>query len=139
MSMARWLAVLLLALTTPLSAHPLAPALLELRETTPGRYDALWRTSVLRVRGTELAPQWPDRCTAEPTVPAVPDGDDALVQRWSVYCGHGLTGAVLGIAGLERSSVNVIVRIEHSGGVTQTLLDAGRPRFAVPPQQRRAP
>lgn len=134
-------ALLLLAVASAASAHPLAPALLELRETAIDRYLLSWRTSVVRVRGDEVMPQWPASCTAQglDETPIVVDAE-ALVQRWALHCPGGLVGRDLGVRGLERSGINVIVRIEPlHGEATQTLLDARRPQLTVPPAAAAAP
>ncbi|SFF26515.1 HupE / UreJ protein [Fontimonas thermophila] len=133
------LALLLLGLTTVVAAHPLAPALLELRETAPHQYAVLWRTSVVQVRGAAVTPQWPATCTATALSQAL-EPNDAFVQRWRLDCPGGLVGATLRIAGLERSGINAIVRIEPAhGAAVQTLLDAGRPAFVVPAPQAPPP
>ena len=51
-------------------AHPLAPALLELRELEPGRVEVSLKTSRLRPAGTQLEVLLPDGC--------VPDGPITL-------------------------------------------------------------
>lgn len=133
-------ALLLLAGAQAVLAHPLAPALLELRETAVDRYTLSWRTSVVRVRGAELTPQWPASCTARSSAEvSVVDGD-ALMQRWTLDCPGGLVGRDLGVRGLAHSGINVILRIEpRLGAATQTLLDARRPQFTVPPPAAASP
>lgn len=134
-------ALLLLGVASAASAHPLAPALMELRETAVDRYLLSWRTSVVRVRGDEVRPLWPASCTTRGAddTQAVVDAE-ALVQRWTLHCPGGLVGRDLGVRGLERSGINVIVRIEPlHGEATQTLLDARRPQFTVPPTAAAAP
>ena len=41
------------------SAHPLAPALLELDEKVDGTVDVVWKTSALKVPGSEVKPVLP--------------------------------------------------------------------------------
>ncbi len=131
MTRAIWLALTLWLLAPAASAHPLAPALLDLRETAPGHYDLLWRTSLVRARGSEVAPQWPDNCRAQLTE-TTPQADGSLMVRGSLQCEGGLTGRSLRVEGLAGSGINVIARIEHGeGAVRQTLLDATRPVWVV--------
>lgn len=125
-------ALLLAALFAPAaSAHPLAPALLQLREADGERVDVLWRASVLQAVGVE--PQLPADCRrlGEPLV--TQDERGALTARWSLDCTGGLTGKTLSVPRLERAGVNVILRIERGDGtVLKTLLDARQPRYTVP-------
>jgi hypothetical protein len=120
-------AVALLA-AAPVLAHPLAPALLELRETEPGVYAVQWRTSVARVGRAEVEPRLP--CPAQ--AQGVSGDGEALVARWRMDCGaQGLAGRTVEVSGLAESRINVIVRHEaRDGAVAQALLDAAAPRHA---------
>ena len=119
-------ALALVAACAPALAHPLAPALLEMREQVPGTYAVQWRTSVARVGRAEVAPRLP--CPAH-LVDSASDGE-ALVVRWRMECGaRGLAGSTVEVGGLDAGRINVILRHEtDAGGVTQVLLDAARPR-----------
>lgn len=139
----RWpmacLAGLLLGCFGQAQAHPLAPALLELREIESSgadgrRYAVLWRTSVTRAQAVDVTPRLPADCRETESQRMSSEGNDALVVRWSVRCGpDGLVGKIVSIAGIESSGINVILRIEdRRGGVTQSLLDADQPSFKVP-------
>lgn len=115
-------------------AHPLAPALLELREQASGRYSVLWRTSASRVQRRDVIPQLPATCH-EVSPPVVgSEENESLVARWTVQCAAGgIAGQALSVQGLERSGINVILRIEpRAGAVIQQLLDAQTPAFVMP-------
>jgi hydrogenase/urease accessory protein HupE len=137
--------LLLIGLCLPAHAHPLAPALLELRELessgTAARYAVLWRTSVTRAQGTDVQPQLPSDCRALSTAQVSAEENQSLVQRWQMQCGpQGLIGRTLGVAGLDRSRINVILRIETlDGSVNTSLLDADRPLYTVPAPQIEPP
>jgi hydrogenase/urease accessory protein HupE len=122
-------------------AHPLAPALLELRETAPAQYETLWRTSVLRARGVNLEPLPPAGCRADTPQPAQLEGRDALVLRGRLDCSPaGLAGKTLHIAGLDRSNINVIVQWRPLlGEPRRVLLDAAQPSYTVPAPGTAAP
>jgi len=53
------LASLVLGVAPPVLAHPLAPCVLELRETAGGQVDVGWKTPLVRPRGAELEPVLP--------------------------------------------------------------------------------
>jgi hydrogenase/urease accessory protein HupE len=133
--MIRWCMFLLcLGLVVTAEAHPLAPALLELREMAPARHAVLWRTSVARVQGVDVSPVLPPDCVNLGPVKTETAENDSLVAIWEVQCGDaGIIGKTLTVAGLERSGINVIVRIETLRGmVIKGLLDAQHPAFVVP-------
>lgn len=128
-----WLSLLLWSAAA--SAHPLAPALLQLQETRPLHHEVLWRTSVARVSGTDVKPLLPAHC-AEIRAPqmAVEDGE-ALALRWAVRCTAPLEGETLRIQGLERAGINVIVRIERPGAeAAEALLGPRESAYTVPPR-----
>lgn len=128
-------ALLLLGLlfASATAAHPLAPALLALHETAPEHYEVLWRSSVVRARGAELAPRWPAHCSASLRSGAVAEDEAAWVEHWALHCPGGLVAAVIGVDGLQSAGVNVILRIQpQRGAPQQALLDANRSHFLVP-------
>ena len=49
-------AALVLLFALPVGSHPLAPSLLELKESLPGEFEVLWRTPVRRAAGVDLSP-----------------------------------------------------------------------------------
>jgi len=132
--MRRALAVLLWLCCGLAQAHPLAPALLQLREAGDGRVELLWRASILQAVGVE--PQLPADCARleEPRIER--DDRGAYTARWTVRCPGGLTGRSLSVPQLDRAGINVILRVERAdGSVAKTLLDATRPGYTVPPPE----
>lgn len=115
-------------------AHPLAPALLEVREVAPDAFEVLWRTSTLRVQLQDVAPRLPSNCAGTEASPEVEVAGNAMSMRWAVRCAGGLTGRVIQFDGLERSAINVILRIQAlDGAANEVLLDARRPHYTVTP------
>ena len=115
------------------SAHPLAPAMLELRETATHEYEVLWRTSATRAGRSDVAPQLPANCrhTGEPRAGLE---QDAWVARWNLRCDGGLDGQRIGVRGLAESRIAVILRLQPLAGVAQQLvLDARTPGYEMKP------
>lgn len=135
------LLALLLLIALPAQAHPLAPALLDLRETGAASYDVHWRTSLLRVRGGELLPVWPPDCVAqEQGEPQYFNDEAAVEQRWSLRCDSDLIGRTLRFKGLAQGGINVIFQLHRADGSSvQALLGAGDVEFSVPQAQRQPP
>jgi len=114
------LLVALLALFPPdAMAHEVRPAYLELHETGPDAYDALWKVPA---RGDEmrlgLYVDLPGTC-ATVAEPRASTAQGAYSERWSVRCAGGLTGGTIHIAGLSGTMTDVLVRVERLDGTTQ--------------------
>lgn len=127
------LTILCLAIATAAGAHPLAPALLELREGDHGRIDVRWRTAPFVVPGAPTRPVLPASCVA--TGAASEERDHgAIVERWSVDCGPaGLVGETVAVEGLGAAGTEALVRIVlRDGRTAQKVLRPVEPSFVVP-------
>jgi hydrogenase/urease accessory protein HupE len=126
------LLLLLVTLASSAFAHEVRPAYLELRQTGPETYDALWKVPAL---GENLRlgiyVELPAGCSnlSEPRAVMI---NDAYTERWSLRCPGGLTGGTIRIAGLSATTTDVLVRIERLEGSTQvTRLKPSAPSFVV--------
>ncbi len=115
--------LLLLPFALPAGAHPLAPALLEIRETDPGRADVLFKTSAFRIRGAKVDVILPEACRAVGT-PRIERGPGSVTQRFAIDCTPAeLVGLGFGVSGLELARTDALVRAElRDGRVLQTVL-----------------
>jgi hypothetical protein len=105
----------------PAGAHPLDPALLDVRESSGGVVDVRWRTPR---RDLDMRPVLPAGCA-----PRAVAGDDA----WTLACPRGLAGARFGVAGLDRAHTDALLRVRLADGTThQAVLRAGADTFVVP-------
>jgi len=124
-----------LALTVcarPVGAHPLAPALLELRERAGSVTEVLWKTPLLKPTGEPIAPRLPATCRAA-TAPAMIEEAGNLATRWSVRCEAGWIGQTLWVEGLAETGTSALVRLELTDGrVLQALLSGSAGSFTVP-------
>ena len=141
MKLARFFALAVLGVawvSAPASAHPMAPALLEVRELAGGRAAVVWKTPRLLPSAVPMDPVLPARCKAlEPR--ATVTTADAVIERWMVDCGGaGLVGLTLGASGLRENAATAILRIALADGRSIRALIGGRkPEFEVP--EREAP
>ncbi len=113
-------------------AHEVRPAYLELRQTGPESYDALWKVPG---RGDDL------RLGVYVELPAVCSNvteartsmvNSAYIERWTVKCAGGLTGGAIHIDGLTATMTDVLVRLERLDGAAQvTRLTPSAPSFVV--------
>jgi hydrogenase/urease accessory protein HupE len=124
--------ILLATFASGAFAHEVRPAYLELRQTGPETYAALWKVPGL---GEDLRlglyVELPAGCTnvIEPRASMV---DNAYTERWTVNCAGGLTGGTIRIAGLTATATDVLARLERLDGTTQvTRLMPAAPSFMV--------
>jgi hydrogenase/urease accessory protein HupE len=114
------------------SAHEVRPAYLELHQTAPDDYAALWKVPGLgESLRLGLYVELPAGCTN--VVPARGAMvNDAFTERWTVRCAGGLTGGTIRIAGLAATTTDVLVRLERLDGSVQiTRLTPSAPSFVV--------
>ena len=113
-------------------AHEVRPGYLEMHQTGPETYDALWKVPAL---GDSLRlglyVEFPAGCT-NVTEPAVSMVDGASLERWAVTCPGGLAGGTIRIDGLAATMTDVLVRLVRLDGSTQvTRLTPSSPTFVV--------
>jgi hydrogenase/urease accessory protein HupE len=114
------------------SAHPLAPGLLDLRERDDGTLLLLFKLPRKREPGVHLTPRLPAGCSAVSESSDVVRGV-AFVRVQQIDCGEApLVGKTLGVDGIERSRVGVLVRVQLAGAAAQSrMLDAAEPSLTI--------
>ena len=92
-------------------AHESRPAYMEIRETAPGRYAALWRTPVKAGMRLPVVPRFPEdvRDLREPVVQEL--ADSRLERRWLDAGPDGLDGRRIEFAGLPLTITDAVVRV----------------------------
>jgi len=129
----------LFAAGAPLAgAHPMAPALLELREAEAGRAEVRWKATRLLPRGTRLEPRLPSACAASPR--RLEEDGQSVSLLWSIDCGEaGLVGQRIGVEGLESARIDVLVRVVLLDRRTYSrILDASDAYLEIPERQSKA-
>jgi len=118
----RLLVLALLACTAATAtAHEVRPGYLELTETSPGSYDALWKKPAGGEVRIDIAPVFPDDCRfVTPDRQQITPG--AVIVRGRLECREGLAGKTLRIAGIEETITDVLVRVTHADGRVATHL-----------------
>jgi hypothetical protein len=111
---------LLATLAPSTFAHEVRPAYLELRQTGPDTYDALWKVPGQGDLRLGLYVELPPTCT-NVTELRGSAANSAFTERWTVKCPGGLEGGAIHIAGLSGTVVDVLVRLERLGGGTQVI------------------
>lgn len=113
--------LLVFCVPTPVVAHESRPGFLELREVAPDRYELLWKQPALGDLRLRINPAFPEECTLEGM------GDQemipgALLWRTTLVCEGGISGKSIAVVGLETTLTDVLVRVHHANGVTETHL-----------------
>ena len=103
-------------------AHESRPAYLEVKETSPGRFDVLWRTPVLSGMPLPVALKFPEG-VRDLREPIVQDLSGSLVERRAIeFTGGDPAGNRIEIAGLQGTITDVLVRIEMADGRKWTTI-----------------
>jgi hydrogenase/urease accessory protein HupE len=113
---------LLLLASTAAHAHEVRPGYLEITETEPGRYNVLWKAPARSGMRMQIKPVLPQECRdlAPPLSYELPG---SFIERRIVTCEpDGLAGKTISIDGLSATMTDVLVRVSHSNGQTQTAL-----------------
>ena len=103
------------------SAHEARPGYLELRETAPGSYQVLWKQPAQGEMYLHLDPVFPEGCSfrAGAGTELTPG---AFLTRGTMTCPGGLAGKTFRVDGLEATMTDVLVRVHHLDGRTETHL-----------------
>ncbi len=124
-----------LAPTPIVRAHESRPAYLEINETTPGRYDVLWRTPLNAGMRLPVVLKFPDgaRNVTEPTQRQL---SDSIIERRLVEAGGGLAGKRIEFVGLQGTITDVLVRVRlRDGAYSTTLVHPSRPWVEITASQ----
>jgi hydrogenase/urease accessory protein HupE len=116
-------------------AHEVRPAYLELRENQPGEFGVLFKTPMRGELRLALTPEFTGR--TESLTPIVTQlTGDAAVQTWRLRAIDPLRGQMVGIAGLDGTMTDALVRIEFADGTAWSERLAPRqPAASVPHRQ----
>ena len=134
-----WIGIFCLSLLAEhATAHPLAPALLELTETDAGRFEVRWKTPARLAADTNLTPILPESCTAESSRDSETDRLSVTL-TWSIECEtSGLVGESLGVRGISGRGASAVVRVVRSDGVQiQGVVSRAQPLFTIPAEPSR--
>lgn len=114
------LAVVAVLLTQPALSDELRPGYLEMRQTSPGTYNLLFK---IPARGEDfrlaIYVKLPEG-TQDAGLPRASFSDGAYVERRSIRRDGGLAGQAVSIEGLSATSTDVLVRVESLEGAIQT-------------------
>ena len=115
-----WLLVIAaVCCTSSVQAHEVRPAYLEIRETSPGTFDIVWKVPARGEYRLSLHVRLPDECSGAPLHGSFVGG--AFIEQWQASCPNGLVGRNVAIDGLSATRTDVLARLERVDGTTQTV------------------
>ncbi len=127
-----WLAVCLLLAVSVVSAHEARPCYLELKETSSGQFEVLWRTPVLAGMRVPVALRLPAN-KKDLKDPQEQELIDSHVERYWIDAGpNGLAGKRIEFPGLQLTITDVLVRIELLDGRSwSTIIHPSQPYIEI--------
>ena len=133
--MTRAILALLVLITTPVLAHELRPAYLDVHEEKPGEFRVLWKTPMRGEMRLALSLAFSGR-TENLTPVTTRHTDNASVQTWRLHAIEPLRGQAVRIVGLEGTMTDALVRMTFADGSTWVKrLTAAEPAAQIPPRQ----
>ncbi len=116
-----WLSLAAVLCASPAAAHESRPGYLELTEISSGRYDFFWKQPARGDLILRMDPVFPESCrqAGSKERQAAPG---ALMTRGAIDCEGGLRGKTIRIAGLETTLTDVLLRVYHEDGASETHL-----------------
>jgi hydrogenase/urease accessory protein HupE len=125
------LAAALLTVASAASGHEIRPGYLELRESSAGSYELLWKKPAGGEVEIRIAPVIPEGCQfVSPDRQQITPG--SVLVRGTLQCEGGIAGKILRIAGLETTVTDVLIRIHHADGrIESHLLRPSSPSAAL--------
>ncbi len=125
-----WLLLLMLGMSGVTQAHEVRPGYLELREIDTLQYELLWKVPARNGKRLGLYVTLPVQCTTNESRSRFIGG--AFIEQSRVSCEHALIGERIVIAGLPDTRTDVLARVQHQDGATQTVrLTPSEPAFIV--------
>ena len=111
-------------------AHEIRPAYLEIVEQQSGEFLIKWKVPILNQRIPNIYPEF-DNCTLEEQ--GVIQGIEAFTKNYVMNCSREIGGSLVEIINLERTLIDVILRVERTSGEMQTLMiQPDRPYVVIP-------
>jgi len=125
-----WALLLMLGMSGITQAHEVRPGYLELREIDSLHYDLLWKVPAKNNKRLGLYVTLPTHCTT--TEPHSRFVGGAFIERSRISCEQALIGERIVIDGLPDTRTDVLARVQHQDGATQTVrLTPSQPAFTV--------
>ncbi len=115
-------------------AHEIRPAYLEINEVGVNQYAITFKVPVLNDRLPRIVPIF--AVDYDSTTVSIQRNVDARISKWLLHTDKSISGTSLSIQNLERTLIDVILRIEFNSGEVSTLvIQPSKPSVIIPVQQ----
>lgn len=114
-----------------LHAHEIRPAYLEVKETTTGSYNVLWKIPMLNGMIPTIEPLFDN---ADSLLIVSEQGlVESYIKRYSLLSGSSLSGSTIRFNGLEQTLIDVLIYVEYLDGTHYSLLaQPSEPYITIP-------
>lgn len=113
------------------AAHPLDPALLEIRESADAELEVLWRESAPPPGASTLTAVLPDDCQTV-SAPLAHHSGTRRTAQFRVRCARGLSGRRLSVSGLRERQTDVLLRLHLADGRSiESVLRPAAPELSI--------
>ncbi|WP_374572425.1 HupE/UreJ family protein [Phenylobacterium sp.] len=112
-------------------AHEVRPALLQITESAPGRYEVVWKQPMVGDMALHLAPHLSSGAIDRPA-DRQSGAPGFLIRVWTVAGGAPLDGQTVEIEGLSQSVTDVLLRVTAADGrVVSAVMRPAEPSFTL--------
>lgn len=127
---ARLIACLLAALAavTPLAAHEVRPAYLEITQTGDDSYSVIWKQPVVEGRRLQMTPVIGVDCEAQ-AEPTLERAGNAVIDRWPITCASPIES--VRIEGLDRTLTDAFLRLDTQASSHTAVLRPEAPEWRL--------
>ena len=116
-------------------AHPLAPGLLALTETSENTFRGIWKLPNKTIERGKLNPVFPPQCAVASYETPMSVGTGRS-QAFTLECQNSILGGIIGVEGISPSGSGVLTRINFmDGSVVHQMLNSQNPKVEIPEEQ----
>ena len=115
-------------------ADDIRPGYLQLQTDDNLNFSVIWKVPNLSKTNQLLSPIFPDNCISKSSKRSI-SSNNASTQHWSIFCDKGIIDKAISIDGLNKSNLDILVRVQQANGITQMQrLSATNTQFKLLPE-----
>lgn len=123
-----WLLLSVFLIPLPINADEIRPAYLELTSKNDVHYQVALKVPIKNSQSLAITPIFPNNCLSQGHVRTVNSGG-SQVSHWQLSCKGGLLGKEIRVNGLENTTTDIWVRIQHQKYTQVERLISGKDHF----------
>ena len=99
-------------------ADDIRPGYLQLQTDDNLHFNVIWKVPNLSKKNQLLSPIFPENCISKSSKRSI-SSNNASTQHWSIFCDKGIINKAISIEGLNKSNLDILVRVQQANGITQ--------------------